>query len=489
MTVDSDRMVAGSTVWSPYLVLALFTALLLIPLTYYGFSGERARWKLAQARLLEVDGQPLDAIDQLEAARALTPGDDELQLELSRLLMQHGQADRALALIDQVLDNNRESRRAMEMKANCLVYLGRTEEALTTAKQTFGDTSPGQNENPHRLNYRAYFRALAGKELGVARREIDRAGDRTAKEMWWLDGLPMSLKDQTLVATAMVARHVDQAETILPVLDRRIEFYEDLIVAADRRLPAVVYQNLMSDFPMTSKQESQVRREVITIRAEERFLAILLSVRALINQDLDRRESSDRDRMRVQQLGLEAETLISQLPDDWQFLQYLYNGGQLLDTRALVKFQTSPRQWRSALGDLEIGVMALEVLNRSSADAIQNTVRNESGDIYDAADIPRQLATLLKHRVQLFQGMDEDAKAQCRPETYPGVGVWPGRCPILEIVQDSSGRTNQITAQQEIAKNDRRYAKYGPGCVVKFTDFVHQGIDYPAEKSHKGIHV
>lgn len=422
MTVPSDPAGRPGRPWSQFLVLALFGCLVLIPLMYYGFSGERARWKLARARLLYNDGQTSGAIDKLEEALALTPQDDELQLELARMWMRHGQAERALQLIDESLERHGESMAATELKANCLVYLGRTDEALATAKATIDEASPGQTESPLRLNYLAYFRALAGNELVAARRDIDRAVDRTAREMWWLDGLPMYLEDQTLVATAMVARHIDRPEIVLPILDRRIGFFEDLAGHADRRLNAVVYRSLIAEFPLVESQADRIRREVIAFQAEKRQLAILLSVRALINQDLDQMKLCDRDRGRVQQLGWEAEELIGQLPDDWQLLYFLYNGSQLLDTRAVVKFRTSPQQWRSSLDDLDTAVMALEVLNLSLADSIQNTVRNESGDIYDGADLPRQLAAILKHRANLWQAMGDQAQAQTDRERIQELG-------------------------------------------------------------------
>ena len=155
-----------------YLLPLLFVGLALIPVLYYGLHSEMAKWKAARGELVYNEGKPLEGIQQLEASVKLAPHDNELQLQLASKLMLHNRAEEALEIIELVISKSINPQPAMRLKADCLLYLRRPEEALVTLKNISDYLMPVDFDEPNRLNELAYFRALAKTELEVAKDNI-----------------------------------------------------------------------------------------------------------------------------------------------------------------------------------------------------------------------------------------------------------------------------------------------------------------------------
>ena len=382
-------------------VLLIFIAIVLIPLWYYGFDSEAAKWKGAKAQLLYNRGNTKAAISTMDAALAQSPKDHWLKLAMSQFLIDDGQATRALQLLDEVLEYDPGSTAALRLKSNCLMYLGRAEEALETVKDHYNQLRDYDEAN--RLNHLAYFRALAGKETGTAKADIDEV-IRQASVYSWQETPPMSLEDQTLMAAAYLSRRLGLHDEVLELLNDRIDFFESSIPRYEELLFDSVYRQISLAFPVPPKFESHAKRNVQIIQAEKSFLANLYVVRALIYQDSGNELARDADRIAIQKLGFEEEQLIGSLPDDWQFLVLVNQGAQLLDTRAMVNFARR-KELLKAKSDLDIAVLSFELVCQSFDGQVQNTIRNEDGTVFGIGAVKRHQAVVLKHRSDLYRAM------------------------------------------------------------------------------------
>ncbi len=385
---------------SSYLVPIAFMALFLIPVLFYGFGSEMARWHQARANLFYQDGRVDEAVGLMVQALQKSPDDQKMKLNLSEMLMQNGQPEKGLELIDEVLTVATDRTPALRTRAECLLYLDRPDDALETVKQISDDLQPEQIQQAARLNELAYFRALAGKELVVAETDIASAINTTARSMLWQDGFYLPLEDQTLVAAAIISRRIERQEDVLELLDRRIGQFEVSLLNTEDLLTRTVYSRLLSNFPFLSQQETEVRNLDSNVQFQKQFLSLLYSVRALLFQDHGRKHDSDRDRYAAQKLGYDAGQLIATIPDDWQLLFLLVQGAELLDTRAMV---TGARGFpKRALPDIDIAVLASSLLNSTFSGPIQNTIRDESGTMFEPARTRRVEAVLRKHRADLL---------------------------------------------------------------------------------------
>ena len=393
--------------FTKFVVPLIFLGLVLVPLWFYGFDSELAKWKAARAQLQYNQGQTQDAIATMEQALEQSPRDHWLKLAMTQFLMDDGQAARALKLIEDVLDHDPQSIAALRLKANCLMYLGRAEEALEATKDHYAQLR--EYDEIVRLNHLAYFRALAGKEIETAKSDIEEVV-RQISSYYWPESPPMSLEDQTLLAAAILSRRLGQQQHVLELLNGRIEFFESGIPRFSRAIFGNVYDRMLQSLPLPPKFEINLKRDVQIIQAQTSFLAYLYAARALIYQDLGKDKARDADRLAIQALGFEEEELIATLPDDWQLLILLSRGSQYLDTRAMVSIARR-RGMSVAKHDLDIAVLAFDLIGRSFDGQIQNTIRNENGRAFTIGDVKRNQAVFLKHRSDLHRTMGRAAES------------------------------------------------------------------------------
>ncbi len=403
----SDR--TGSSL-ARFLVLGCFAAMFLVPVIYYGLGSELARWTQARAQLQLDAGNPDEAIRLLERAIAQSPGDQPMKLHLAMMLMKNDRAADALELIKQVLAVADDPTQPLQAMADCLIYLNRADEALETVKVFAEERKPARLADPDRLNFLAYFQALAGKELQRADRNINLAIDSAAAALWWMDGEPMRLEDQTLVAAAVISRTVGHQDQVLELLNIRVELFENGISRTQQKLSARVYDELQIALPFEQNQEAEIRKFTVDVHYQKKFLAILYSVRALLHQDLGNNENRDQDRWSVNKLGYDSEELLKPIRDDWQLLTGLERQLQYLDTRAVV--EAARRQYSSALHDANLAILAAGLLNATFTGTIQNTIRDESGTWFNPSQRTRTEATLLKHRSEILQSLGHRSEAE-----------------------------------------------------------------------------
>jgi hypothetical protein len=353
--------------------------------------------------LLYDAGQVDASFALLEQAVSQSPRDLWLKLELAAKYMQHGRAIESSKLIDEVLKWSTDPLPALRAQAECQMYLRRPDLALESTKTASNHLNTDELRSPNRLNELAYYRALASLELEKAEADIDDAVQELERRLWWSDKAAMPLRDQTLIASAMVFRQVQMDQETIPMLDDRIQALQHSLADLRQNASRRVYQEMLRSFPLDQKAEEQVRRRQIEVQANKQFLAIFLSVRALLHQDLGDFELCNKDRLAVWQLDLDADTIVQQLPDDWLLLtNQIYVGCQFLDTRAMVKQQLA-RNPLEAINDLNVAVWAMNVLRKTEDGPLRNTLMDEGANRFQRAQVNRVEAVLRKHRADLLR--------------------------------------------------------------------------------------
>ena len=375
---------------------------------YYGLDSELAKWKSARAQLQHKNGDTQTAIATMQAAMEQAPRNYWLKLDMSQLLFNDGQAAKALQLAEEVLEIDPDSVEALSRKSNCLMHLGRAKEALDTVKEIYEKESgfdPIQE-----LNHLAYFRALAKTEVDLAKAEIDEVITQTSIYNW-PDDPPMSLHDQTLLCAGILSHRLGVNDQVMELLDRRIEVFESSISGLTNLFLGSFYQKLLESLPVSKELEENVRSNSQIVEAEKSFLAYLLAIRAVLHQDAGDNDKRDADRAAVEELGLDEEQLLAAMPDEWEALIRLYGNAQFLDTRAMVNLARR-KDLRSARQDLNLAVLATELILESFDGQIQNTIQNENGQAFDIEGIKKSQAVMLKHRSDLNRAMGRTEESE-----------------------------------------------------------------------------
>ena len=394
-----------------FLVPLLFFGLALIPVLYYGYHSELARWRAARGELAYDQGDYQSGIQLLEESVDLAPHDNGLQLQLASKLMEHGRADEALEIIENVITKSVDPQPAMRLKANCLLYLERAEDALITLKNISDYLMPVDFDEPTRLNELAYFRALAKKELVAANENINDAIEIFEKQIWFLDKAAMPLVEQTLAATTLVARQTQSSDLISGLLDRQIESSFERLRKLRNHNNDAIYTMMGGRLTLSEEVEGNIWFRQFVDFSQQQNLSVLLSVRALVYQDLGKTEMSDRDRLKVELLDHHADDVVERLPDDWTLMTIMLNGAMFLDTRAMVTHARIAGH-RDALGDLDVSVAALQVLRKTAGGTLQNTIRDERGEYFNESELKRHEATMRSHRAQVLISRGNIEKAE-----------------------------------------------------------------------------
>ena len=381
----------------------------MVPILIYGMGSEVAKWTAAKGQLLCDAGETERGLEFLEQAVEKSPHDQNLKLQLADQLMPRGRADEALELVDAVLEKSIDLRPGLYAKANCLSFLGRPVEALKTIKQIPELEMPGKNtEN---LNTLAYFRALAGTELRMAREDIDEAIELFRLDSWWLDKVPMELRDQLLVETAMVANRIGRGELVLDALSSRIGGVELKLLQSQRVVSEKIYRDMQTQWPPAKKNDEGLYLRQIDLYSQKQHIAVLLTVRGLIYQKLGELELCDADRVAVRHLDHETNRILKYMPRDWSMLQSLSIGARYLDTRAMVTAARKDGDLSDAIADLDAAILAIDVWNLTSDSQLQNTLEAPRGLDFDTAGQKRLEAVLLKHRADICERAGQRKKA------------------------------------------------------------------------------
>ncbi len=414
-----------------------------LPILFYGFPGERDRWKAAAIMEQYLDGDRQAAMVRLQEIVSRHPGDQQLRVTLARWMLNENQPRAALELIEAVPREAR-SRALLVVYQDCLQANGRTAEAL----QLFRELHPANLAHDRsamlqHLNALSYLQALGRQDLRLARKNSNQvvaeiAGQWNAR---YQDNL--SVANQIALSAALVYR----GSTSVPEPGQEIrtgQFRQEILRildAAVRRAESEYANVRLFANPLALELTRRIfgGAEPAEVGAAEdsgnylvqpaaQALATLLTARALVWQDLGDLQRSFADRQRVIQLGRDPEVVAQSWPALSVCVNQLANLAMTLDTRGCVLYQLEILQL--ALGDLNSAITAQECLVATSAWQMPG-VLIETADLRERREQvelqPRKtLAVLLFHRSWILRAMGLEPEAIADLARVRQMGYVPG---------------------------------------------------------------
>jgi len=426
------------------LVIAGFSSLLLLPLIMYGCGPEWARWDAAQAVIAYDRGDIDQAIFQLSTAVERSPRDPSLKISLAEKLTESGRGSEAEELCDEILARFPDNDPALIAKAHSQQSQGNFRLALDTFNRRARQRNWTIGRRPDKLNERAYFRALAGVQLEDAKQDIDIACALISQSSF--GNLPWSLGlfQRSLAASGIVAMEIGMTQQAVPQLSEAIDSLRRLLHKSNIELNREIVRLSAGEYPPTQKNANSQNEFRDVIRASEQTLATLLTVRALVYQQLDLDDLRDQDRAEVRSMSLDCDEIAAALPEDSECIGNIQISSAFLDTRGYIiglmpagtnggTIELSDRSigisgdFEDALRDLDQSIFAFEVFEKSLTSNIHNHAEGYVQDpVTELQSIGKQKAVLLYHRLVVRkksgdkQGAEQDAEAIKALDCEPG---------------------------------------------------------------------
>ena len=400
-----------------FLVIALVASFAVVPMTFYGCSPEWARWDASQANAFFKEGETYEALYQLRDAIGKSPRDPVLKLTLAGRLIDMDQADEALQLAIDVLEVYPDNIRAMEIKSRSEQLLGDFEAALETQVEIDENLHVSLRKF-HSLNMLAYARALANKDLNLAKDDIETAVLSLNRITSWEGDCdtPLRLEVKGAILAALVSRRCDARQEPLAIMTDQIGPLRETAAELRNDLAGAVYKEAGKMFPV--RQDGPIKSRRQELRFFETQLACLLSCRALLYQDLGETEKCQGDRVEVRSLGYDSSKIVAEFPDDRSALMRIDSISAILDTRGFI---CSLLPWREelegldrrqysylssysdALGDLNVSIACNRASRKSFGCSLRNSFELSFDRDRELAQLKRNEAVLLYHRMKLHQ--------------------------------------------------------------------------------------
>ena len=347
MTNQSDTISVGQRRGFGWASLALAT-LVLVPLTIYGLAGETDRWQAALLMEKYLDGDKQQAIDSMREIVDRQPDNRHLRLILARWLLENDKASEALELVEPIFAAD-QNLRVGNLYLECLQANSKRKEALRLYHELHPATvvRDGERRWEH-LNGVAYWQALSDDELDDAFRNSHKVVSEVAAG--WRGAVKDELQPVLQIALASVLLYRGSSRVSSGGHEIRTREYKNEIMAI---LDPIV--DNLSTAVATGEAEKSDNLEI----ANSAF-ASMLTVRALVWQDLGELDRSFADRRRIAEMGYDAATIASHWPVLIDCYRHLRKLAMYLDTRGFVLY----RQGNSilAFGDLNAAIMAQEAI-------------------------------------------------------------------------------------------------------------------------------
>lgn len=387
----------------------------------YGCSPEWARWDATQAHAFFKEGETSDALYQLRDAIKKSPRDPVLKTTLAERLIEIDQETEAIELTDQVLEVYPDNANAMQIKALAQKSLGDFEASLETELE-IDKHLHAYSRGTSSLNRLAYARALAGKDLHLAKEDIEVAISNLNRYLTWPGDNGLRLRVKATALAAMVARYCDGKKEAIETLTHQIDFYRKLVDESNRALTSRVYGDTKGNFPIRKSMLAQRQK----LRFYETQAGALLSCRALLYQDSGLSELCRSDRLEARQLGFDSEQFLSNIPDDKIALQQLGNPSAILDTRGFIcsllpwseALDEAPKEqqlflsnYDNAIRDMNVAVFCIEISLKSVDGTLRHTMSPFDVDQVRES-LKHQTAVLLFHRQKLLERKGEHELAK-----------------------------------------------------------------------------
>lgn len=430
--------------------LLLLLLLVLVPLLVYAGHGEADRWRAAVLLERYLDGERKPAIAELQEIVQRQPHDQQLRATLARWLLDDGRAEEALAMVESVPESTRTAA-LLRVYEDCLVANGRTADAIAVYRhRNAASHDRVENRKLEHLNHLSYLQALDGSDLELALKNASFVVAGRAATWNSAYGSRLNEVDQVVLLSVIVYRGSSGAaeagqqlttsryrEQIFRILDPAIERLAGEYRNAhllNHPLARQIRDRLLGQDDSGDQDDSG---ESEAVRGVEQVvglnLATLLTLRALVWQDLGELERSFADRRRVGQLGYDPAEIASSWPSRSICARQLTLLAMTLDTRGCVWFmmavppplagslgqpgdalrpadrdrqiaglERAAEMLGPALSDLNLALVAQEALVETGADQWQGSALPLS-DVreldFHLQEQPRKtLAVLLFHR-------------------------------------------------------------------------------------------
>jgi len=467
---------------SRWAIIAL-VLLVTLPVGYHLGRGEADRWRAAAVMESWLDGNKQQAISELQQIVSRLPDDRQLKLVLAEWILALGATDRSQQKADQALDliqeipENYRSNRWQTVNQHCLLALGKPDEAL----KAYQEANPANQDRSaselfrHR-NALAYFQALANSDLRLALRNSNLVV-RDVYGTWnGSQDTPLTEYLQVQYCAALVYRrqmeryaedvnkkseYAQRATSILSeAIDEIQSEYERLcklnrLAEALPGSPSEFFRSWLWNWLWPADRKGTGEDAVVKVKDQANdsagqggkeqqepplakqkediahALAALLTLRALIHQDVDEQKESFDDRRRVLKLGYDPESIAGKMPDFRNCVIQLQNLAQVLDTRGCVYLKLNAvGAAGKALIDLDMAVLAQQAYVDVS-EVAPRTLMESSLDPREQTELyirepQRSLATLLFHRSWARNAMGQPMEASTDLAAIRRLGFVPG---------------------------------------------------------------
>lgn len=419
--------------WRDLAIVVGFVLLVSIPLLRWVPTQEMARWQAARAVEMYLNGETSAAIEKLEQAVSLLPGDFNLQLRLVDWLLKRDEPQKAHEILEVALQRIEPLAQstlsggslwlhAQSLKAGVQWMRSDHPGALATIKQ-LQDQVRGSSETAllGQLNEITYFRALTGLELEEGRAGVAQLLDT---KIWTLDSTrnySAKLRSAGIIAAALLEYRLAKTTHTTAVLDREIELHQAVYDALLQDLQVRIYLPMTrSGLPIevTARDAAEQRRKQLSAAAAE--LAALLTVRAYGRELQGSRELADADRQRVTQLGFQSADILKQLPADLDLLYYLEICMQYLDTVGYLQHRAGDSA--GGVRDLNLAIAAAEVFVSTFNTDLQNLPELSFDQRQRQVDSDHMMAVLYQHRWQAHTALRMSEQASLDAATLKRLG-------------------------------------------------------------------
>lgn len=409
----------GRSPWLDRAMIAVFVALVALPLLFGWPSQERLRWQAA-ARLADYEQQadPRVLAELVKLTQAL-PNDSALRLRVVEILVRQNEVAQAAALIEPLLREVDDSTRPLDLPryrvlrehANVQWLRGEDEASVQTIRQLQRQIPDELRRSDTFVNELAYQRALAQIELPEAEQDMYAMIFRRRVAMNPHQPRWLSFRTSVVVACAMIAVDLKRGEQVLPILDREVQDARLTSAARTGELFRTVHDQLGGGDQLIPDEARESLDQLRQFEAQARCdLASVLLARAYVLDQMQQRAASQRDRREAAALDVDGDAWLAAVPGHAFWLDLLERGSSYLDTYAFILHGRS-RPW-PALHEQQLAILAAELFCASYQSPLQNTPELSQSLPVLEGQARHALAVLYAHQAEMFSAVGDSEREE-----------------------------------------------------------------------------